>query len=222
MTIGTHHVRWERPGYAPTDVNVEVTPNRLANARCVVLPTPLLNPTQLGILTFVIGQIGATIEVDGSRVSTTSLKLPAGSHAIVIHRSGFETWTRRVTARPGFPLTTVVQLQPTREHSRERERSKQSRRTWAYWIGGAGLALVGAGVALYAANGSQYQAWQRDRDALSSAIQRGDSHNQLIMRSAQVSNEASTIQRHDDLAVGLGVLGAVGLGYATFSWFTAE
>jgi hypothetical protein len=56
---------------------------------------------------------GAEITIDGKFMGTTlsTLKLPAGEHAVKIEKSGYTAWTRTVTLSSGGNVTVDATLE---------------------------------------------------------------------------------------------------------------
>ena len=215
--VGRHRVRCQRDGYDPVDVQVDVVDKGVVRVGCDLKPASKLQASDAGLISFSIDQPGAEISIDGRRVST-STRLPRGLHDVRVRRWGFIDWTRTVTARPAFPETVVVHLEPTPEHALEIARATSKRRTQAYVIGGTGIALLGTSLALYATNNERYGDWAAQRDGVARDIQAKNYSADLSARAADVRGTAVSIQRQDDAALGAAVVGGVLLGYAVISW----
>jgi formylglycine-generating enzyme required for sulfatase activity len=65
-----------------------------------------------GSLTVNVQPSDATVYVDGRARGTgsTTLQLSSAPHRIEVRRTGYQTWTRSVTPRPGYPQTVVARL----------------------------------------------------------------------------------------------------------------
>jgi hypothetical protein len=221
VPVGVHEVSWDRDGYVPRSIRVEVTTEGVAGAICDLVPTSPLPSALAGLLTFSVSEPGAEIRVDGRRVSTTIWQ-PVGPHRVTVRRDGFEEWTQTVTVQPGFPFNANIKLRPTPEHALELRDAVHARRNWAYLTGGAGVSLVATGVALYATNSARYTSWERDRDAFSRDLQAQQWSPTLSQRAGDLQTRASSIQARDDLALGVGIVGGALLSYAIGSFLSAK
>lgn len=221
VSVGPHEVTCARNGYLSFRTAVEITQSRVTRAVCDLRVDPHLPPSSAGILSLTISGPHADVWIDGRR-STLTARLPEGPHRVFVQRSGFESWARTVMLRPGFPETINVSLRPTPEHELDLRQAAQSRRNWAYVVGGAGLALLGSSVALYVSNNQRYSSWQQERDALSRDIQNQRWSPTLSDRAQTVQTQAASIQGRDDLAIGGAVLGGALLSYSIASWLSAR
>ena len=215
--VGRHRLRCVRDGYQPVDAEIDVLEKGAVHVACDLTPAAGLPATDAGFVSFNIDQPGAAVFIDGRRTST-STRLPRGTHVARIRRGGFSDWTRTITARPGFPETISVQLQPTPEHALELARASSKRRTYAYVIGGAGIALLGTSAVLYATNNGRYSTWAAQNDQLSRDIQAQRYNEDLSSRTEDLQRTATSIQRQDDAALGVAVVGGLLVGYAVISW----
>ena len=202
--LGPHWLRCERDGYAPFDLRVDILEKGIVRAACDLTPKANLPPSDTETVSFKVDQPDAVVVIDG-RLTGPSTRLPRGPHSVQIRRMGFIDWTRTVMARPGFPETIEVRLKPTPEHSQEVARAAEKRRTFAYLIGGTGIALLGTSAALYATNNARYRDWTAQGESSSTHL-----------------STALSIQRQDDAALGVAVVGGVMLGYALISWLGAK
>jgi len=221
VTSGAHTVTCERNGYLPFRAQIEINQLRVTRVVCDLRIDPHVPPSDTGIVSLTIPGPHAEVWIDGRRSALTA-RLPAGPHRVYVVRTGFESWTRMVAARPGFPETIAVKLRPTPEHALELQQAVQSRRTWAYVIGGTGLALLGSSVALYASNSQRYTSWQEQRDALARDIQNQRWSPTLSDRAQTLQTQAASIQSRDDFAIGGTILGGALLSYSIASWFSAQ
>jgi len=219
--IGPHQLRCQRDGYEPVEAKIDVRREGIVRINCDLTPARGLPPSELGFVTFTVDQPGAQVWLDGRRVTLTT-RLPKGTHAARIRRSGFADWSRTVTVRPGFPETVAVRLEATPEHARELARAAEKRRTIAYVLGGTGVALLGTSAALYVSNGKRYEDWRAERDQLANDLQTQPPPADLRARATDVRTTAVSIQRQDDVALGLAIAGGVLVGHAIFSWLGAR
>lgn len=65
-----------------------------------------------GSVTVNVSPADATVLVDGRSVGTgaTTLRLSSAPHRIVVRKSGYQSWSRNVTPRPGYPQTLSAVL----------------------------------------------------------------------------------------------------------------
>lgn len=65
-----------------------------------------------GSLTVNVQPSDATVYVDGRARGTgsTTLQLSSAPHRVEVRKTGYQTWTRSVTPRPGYPQTVVARL----------------------------------------------------------------------------------------------------------------
>lgn len=75
-----------------------------------------------GKLTVNVRPSDATILVDGGArgVGTQTLQLSSAPHRVEVRKEGYETWTRTITPRPGYPQTVSVSLRSLEEIAREK------------------------------------------------------------------------------------------------------
>jgi len=221
VTGGTHVVTCERKGYLPFRTQLEINQPRVTRIVCDLRIDPHLLPSDTGIVSLTIPGPRADVWIDGRRSALTA-RLPEGPHRVYVQRTGFESWTHLVVVRPGFPETIAVNLRPTPEHALELQQAAKLRRTWAYVIGGTGLALLGSSAALYVSNNQRYTSWQQQRDALARDIQNQRWSPTLSDRAQNLQTQAASIQSRDDLAVGGAILGGALLSYSIASWLSAR
>ena len=74
-----------------------------------------------GTLTVNVQPSDATIYVDGRARGTgnTMLRLSSAPHRIEVRKSGYESWSRTVTPRPGYPQTMTARLRSHESIARE-------------------------------------------------------------------------------------------------------
>ncbi|HSG93935.1 MAG TPA: PEGA domain-containing protein, partial [Afifellaceae bacterium] len=75
---------------------------------------------RVGTVTVNVQPADATVLVDGSArgSGSTTLQLSSAPHRIEVSRPGYETWSRTVTPRPGYPQTVTARLRSTAEIER--------------------------------------------------------------------------------------------------------
>ena len=74
-----------------------------------------------GSVTVNVQPADATVYVDGQARGTgnTTLRLSSAPHRVEVRKSGYETWSRSVTPRPGYPQTLSARLRSMAEIERE-------------------------------------------------------------------------------------------------------
>ena len=82
-----------------------------------------------GSVTVNVRPADATVYVDGAArgTGTTTVRLSSAPHRIEVRKRGYETWTRTVTPRPGYPQTVSASLRSLEEI--ERSKIEQSTKT---------------------------------------------------------------------------------------------
>jgi hypothetical protein len=115
-----------------------------------------------------------------------------GSVSVKFARASYEPIVREVSVFAGATSTIAcsLPLTPTRL-SLERNRAASRRRVLGYGLAGAAVASLGAGAAIYGWNQGRYDDWHDTRTHDDAGVER-----------------AVSIQRADDAAVGLLILGA--------------
>ncbi len=73
-----------------------------------------------GTLTVNVQPADATVYVDGQARGTgnTTLRLSSAPHRIEVRKTGYESWSRTVTPRPGYPQTLAARLRSLEEIER--------------------------------------------------------------------------------------------------------
>lgn len=219
--LGVHKISWQRDGYVPSTQELEVKLGNVTHVSCRLRTDPQLPMSARGILTFLVNQPNAEILLDGQRTSPTAT-VPVGPHVVRVHHEGFEDWAATITARASFPANIQVRLRPTAAHALELERDARARRSWAYAIGGTGVALLGTSLALYVDANHRYVSWESDNAALIGDLRAGGNPEPRSQDVIAIRERAVSIQRQDDWAVAVGALGAGLLSYAVVSWLGAR
>lgn len=200
-TIGEHTLLHSSGQGFPVELRVVVEPQTTTE---VVLPAPATAVRQLGDpetpaighLEIVCKTPGIAVEVAGAPAGQTPLiaPLPTASGRVNVRfsRAGYEPVTLQVSiARDQTStLTCSLPLIPSAA-AIERQRTSTRRRIVGSSLAGVGLASLTAGAIVYAWNQGRYMDWRDARTPEQPLVQR-----------------AVQIQRADDAAVGLLVLGA--------------
>ena len=103
-----------KAGYGATSRKV-----RLAAAASDTITLDLT--ARAGSLTVNVQPAGATVYVDGRARGTgsTTLRLSSAPHRVEVRKSGYESWSRTVTPRPGYPQTMTARLRSLEAIARE-------------------------------------------------------------------------------------------------------
>ncbi len=212
--VGSHALLYAYGRGGPTELEVRIEPEastEVAIPRPIPAPVaPAVTDTPLGQLAIACSVAGIEIEVGGRPIGKTPLAKTVGSAAGSVRlrfaRAGFEPVVRdvRVTAGVTSSVACSVPLQPTHA-SVERARVLERRRFVGYGLAGAALASFGAGAAIYGWNQGRYEDWRAARTPERPAVDR-----------------AVSIQRADDAALGLTILGAGLSALATWSLLAVD
>lgn len=205
VKVGKLTVRFSRPGYSTVTKGVTTALSRLARLSCDVTPILPVPAPLAAVLDVRVEPRDARVLVDNA-VSTRA-PLPAGPHDLSIQRDGFAPVRRSLVLQAGKAMVLVERLAPTETTlARAREAATRSKTAGVLTAGG-GAAILTAGISLLVWNSGRYDDWRVSRG-------QGDANTEL--------NRAIAIQRVDDVATGVMILGA-GLVFAGAGLFlTAE
>ena len=111
----TYEIGLSKAGYGSTSRTV-----RLAAAASESITVDLTART--GTLTVNVQPGDAAVFVDGRPRGTgsTTLRLSSAPHRVQVSKPGYESWTRTITPRPGYPQTVSVRLRSNQEVEREK------------------------------------------------------------------------------------------------------
>jgi hypothetical protein len=186
LVAGSTRLRFNRAGYRPVERSVVVPANGSLSVRCDQRLEPRLPPAVEAKLKLQVSPSDAEVQVDG--VPLTSAALPAGPHHLKITRDGFAPLEKLVDLRAKHTTELRLELKPTRATLERQRTAAARRRTQAYALSGVGAALLLAGGGVYLWNSRRYDEYQAaPRPNLERAV---------------------SIQRADDLALGLLIGGA--------------
>jgi hypothetical protein len=200
MTVGAHTLLYSHGEGFPTELAVRVEPERTT----VVEITPAAGGTepapnrraQEGKLEVTCSLAGLGVEVAGRALGPTPLagpvSAPLGKLRIAFTRTDYlpvlhDVW---VAADRTTRVPCSLPLSPTRS-SLERSRAIARRTVLGYSLAGAGVTALAAGAIVLGWNHGRYQDFRRTRSPTNPLVER-----------------AVSIQRADDAAVGLFILGA--------------
>lgn len=197
---GRRRVRFVRPGFSPSSVDIEVKPDHANRVGCHVRWQ--LNPESSIAARFSVHATprDAQVFVDGFAFSGGLL--PAGRHVVRVERDGFLPNLQTVSLRPGAGQRHEVALAPTAAQRRRDAKRRSQRRTLASILAvGSASSLAAAGT-LYAWNEHRFDELRAESRASPDAASPG---------------RVASAQRVDDAAIGLG---AVGLSLAIAATWT--
>ena len=164
---------------------------------------------------------GVALAIDGTElpaISDVKLPIDAGKHKLAIYAPNYQTWSAEITvggpsatqavtvpalepAPPALPMAAPPPIQGTSpavaspSPARERAHNKNMR-TWAYVVGGAGLATVGVGSYF----GIKAIGLKNDADAICSTQQCTQAQAAAIRKSEDALSKA----RVADALIGIG------------------
>ena len=100
-----YRIGMSKAGYGVTTRNI-----RLQSAASDSMTVDL--SARLGSITVNVRPADATVYVDGRArgKGKTTVRLSSAPHKIEVRRPGFQTWTRTITPRPGYPQTVTASL----------------------------------------------------------------------------------------------------------------
>lgn len=215
LLVGEHALLYSQGRGFPSELKVRVEPEQATE---VVISAAAPEPhvasapaaPSRGYLAVTCKVAGLDVEVAGKPVGRTPLAAPVGSGAgrvsVKFARAGYEPVVREVSVLVGATstITCSLPLTPTRA-SIERREAAARRRIVGYGLAGAAVASLGASAAIYGWNQGRYDDW---RDARTDADPMVD--------------RAVSIQRADDAAIGLIVLGAGLSALATWTLLATD
>jgi hypothetical protein len=207
---GTRNVGFTRPGYVAATARVSVPSKGSAVASCLLVPDPAA--TETGHLTVVTAPPRALVTIDGQ--PSNGRALPFGPHAVRVVKDGFRPWKRTVSLDAGRREVTVL-LEPTPERQRLLDTELRRRRIWSVGaiVGGAALGIA-AGV-VYSWNEGRYRDWRRERTELDARARRGEVDAALFNGSQRLASQSSSIQRVDDITLGMAIVSGSALASGT-------
>ncbi len=131
VPLGSHTIRVTRPGYAPQEQTVVLTPEepsarlaftlRRGSAPAAAGGAPAAAPAPRSVLTVLIASTpsGARIRIDGRDLGPTPLtvrQLRPGTHTLELRMPGYRLWTERITVAAGDSRRITATLE--RDNSR--------------------------------------------------------------------------------------------------------
>lgn len=197
---GLRRVRFVRPGFSPSSVDVEMRSDRASRIACHVRWHTTPDSSIAAPLSVRAVPRDAEVSVDG--FPFTGGSLPAGRHVVRVARDGYLPDVQTISLRPGAGQRHDVALAPTAAQRQRDAKRRSQRRTLA--------GILAAGSASSLAVGGTLYAWNEHRfDELRAASR--------DTPEAATPGRVASAQRVDDAAIGLG---AVGLSLAIAATWT--
>jgi len=187
---GLHEILLVRANYLPSRVSVAASAARALTLECALQPLSPIPASQRAWLDLKTEPSSAATFIDGRRWHGEPL--PAGRHSLRSEHAGYVPQIRLIAIAPTRTLSLAITLRKTSQLRVREEEAAASRRTWSYFLGGAGLALIGTGATLHTINSKRFDDWQSNHST---------TH-------AQDLSTVASIQRLDDASVGLIFAGA--------------
>jgi hypothetical protein len=188
VPAGALTVRFSRPGYPLVTRNVVVVDGDVTHVECDEHPLSPV-PSQLAAkLNLEVSPSDAELAVDGQPYRGQAL--PAGRHRLRVQRHGFLSAERTLSLEAGKQLFYAVSLTETAAERDRRRRDRARSRTMALVLGGLGVSALAASAGVYAWNSQRFAHWKANRQA-----------------GTATSEDAASIQRGDDAALGLLIAG---------------
>lgn len=231
LAAGQHIVRLSRPGYLDETHHVEVEAGAAVPLSCGAQADPKAHASTIGTLSIEspnAALLDVAVYVDGRRMAPTMrhspspqlvLPLPRGRHHLELRRRNHEPWSRAIHLSAGASLALRPSWAPTAAYRQEIDAAARSRRRWATVAWGAGAALGVSSAVLGFTAVRRHGDWLRERQALNRSSP-NEPHTLERLRHNQ--QRALSIQRLNDAAIGLGVIGAGLLGTAAFLQFSGR
>jgi hypothetical protein len=184
---GARTFTFTRVGYASVQRSVNVEQGTVANVSCELRPEAQLGPRLAAKLRVRTSPASANVLLNGYAFAGGAL--PIGEHDLRVEQEGYLPYRKTISLSPGTSKALDIALLPTPARRERNERARQRRNTLAYVLGGTGAGLLlGAGGLLLWNNG-RYEDWRPDP------------------RSEADLDRVASIQRVDDLSLGLAILG---------------
>jgi hypothetical protein len=186
LPAGPWLVRFSRHGYRPSSQTVVGQPSGAVEVSCnqrEVTPLPRSDSARLVVTT---KPADAAVSIDGRPFLGAAL--PIGLHRLRVERDGFHAQERSITLETGKVTNQNVILTPTAAQQARERAASSKRKTRGLVLAGVGAAVSLIGVSMYAWNSKRYDDWR-------SSPTSGD----LVT--------ATSIQRADDVSIGLMILG---------------
>jgi hypothetical protein len=236
--VGQHRVVWLLKAQEPRLVTVEVaagqtvdivpiTPGTPAAPDAPVAPPlePLTSPGQLRVECHTPN---AKVSIDGKAPLTTPVEVPLmldpGVHTVTFERPGYVALSVKVTMEPGGSAVARCLMKPVIRRTTSPAATASDRdpralgpRFWAYVSGGVGLGLLAGGVTTYWLNTEAFDRWKARKQAW---IEQAGARTPPGWREegTRLDRDLQHIQRVDDVATGVALVGTALLGTGVALW----
>jgi tetratricopeptide (TPR) repeat protein len=211
---GRHRVRFARDGYSIDEKQIALQPGRLSEARCDLRTDPALPPSRAAKVVVKSSCLSPTVTLDDA--SYRGEPVPPGRHRVSVQCVGFLPFSAGVNLGPGDTRVITADLVLSPEARARADRDRVSRRTWAFVIGGTGLAFGATSAVLFVVNEKRSSEWHDESRALNAQLAAGNPPSpELIAASLDHQSRAVAIQRTGDIAVGTAIVGGALLAVST-------
>jgi hypothetical protein len=192
VTSGARIFAFTRTGYTSAQRTVNVQQGSVASVGCGVRPEPRLSPSQAAVLRVRPSPASARVLLNGEALVGGAL--PAGEHELRVEHDGYLPYRKTISLSPGTNRGLDIALLPTPAQRERTERAKARRSTLGYVLGGTGAALLLSAGGLLLWNNKRYDEWQPTE------------------ANPLKADRVASIQRIDDLSLGLALAGVGFLG----------
>jgi PEGA domain-containing protein len=189
VPAGEVRIRFYRAGYQPVERSLEMQAKTSTVVDCAQHRESSLSADLAAHLRLGVEPRDADAFVDGERFSGAAV--PSGPHQLTVTRDGYLPLTKSIFLPAQRTTEYAAALRPTPGSEAHRRTAIIRRHRVAYALAGTAAALLAASAGVYVWNSDRYDDWQA--------------------RSRHDLDRALSIQRFDDLALGL-LLGGVGVG----------
>lgn len=210
VAVGSRQFVLTRAGYQPAIQRVEVAYGQTTPLRIELSPSPTSaaldgsSNRQKGVLRISTSP-AALVLVDGNPLLDPAVD--PGTYVVEVNRKGYQPWRRNVQVAPAQTAAVTAVLVPAPPPPEAQ--AVRSRRSWAIGSGVAGALFATGGIALLATNHGRYLDYRRSHDAFSKELASGRSSPDFPERAASLESRAASIQRTDDVGIGMTVLGGL-------------
>ncbi len=205
VPAGQVTVRFTRAGYRQVERELRMAPRGTVSVDCNQQTLTQLSPEVRAGLRVLTTPAGAEILVNGQPF--VGAPLPAGPHHLRVERSGFVPLTTTVKLTAGRTLAFDATLRPTAAEVDRREQARSRRHKLGYVIGATSAALLLTSGGLYLWNTQRFEKFEQDKATAT------PSRNLAF---------ATSIQRIDDLSLGLLIGGVIGGGVSAWTFYSDE
>lgn len=215
---GRHTLRFERVGYRSTTMEIHAKESAAIRVECG-MAVDALNATTGGRLMVHSSEPNSEVLVDDHHASA-QLWVPIGLHFVEVRRTGFTPWKQSVRVEPGRIHPLWVTLQLTSERRRELYSVSRVRRDWAFGLGAAAIASIGAALPLGIWNLNRHSKWVSERDYVESPANRNNPD--WESRRGAANDLEQSMRAFDVINVGLAVAGGLLLAGGSILYLGGE